>query len=101
MAWFSDTTNAPKIQDGVTYYDSSVTYTVGTPGDTENPPTTQTVKVPIRESQFRFVGLTNAAADSIAGTYTEDSSGEYTAASERMNDAAGYMVRVTRTERNY
>ena len=99
MSWFSDTTNAPRIDHGVVYYDSQVTLTVGDPGDTDV--TTQTIKTPIRETSFNFEGLTRAAADSIAATYTGDTSGEYKASSERANDANGYRVRITRTERAY
>ena len=85
MAWFSDTGSAPKISDGKNFTPEELTlFPFGT------------YKRTIVEESFRFEGLTSGAADSIASTYSNlgDSETDYFASSERMNDAAGYRVRV-------
>jgi len=96
MAWFTDTTNAPKIYDGKNYYLDQYTINIGVPGDTGSEQ--RTASRPVTETPFRFEGLTRVAADSIAARYANDTSANYTAASERTNDANGYRVKVTQIE---
>jgi hypothetical protein len=85
MSWFSDTSSAPRISDGKTFTPDEITlFPFGT------------YKRTIVEESFRFEGMTQAAAESTASTYSEmsDSETDYFASSERANDAGGYRVRV-------
>jgi len=84
MAYYTDTTNAPKI-----YLESepsrresvSISSDTGLVGKTRQVTTTR----------YEFRGLTRAAADSIAAAKTDTNT---TAKSERMNDAGAYKVSV-------
>lgn len=83
MAFFSDTTNAPKIVDGNTFQVERLTIFVGTPSYWRRTITT---------SSYRFTWLTQAAADSIAAAKT---TATVTAASQRVSDDGAYQVAIT------
>ena len=83
MAFFSDTTNAPKIVDGSTFVPDVLTIVSGV---------ITTWHRTIQTTSHRFTWLTQAAADSIAAAKT---TGAVTASSNRMSDDGAYQVSVT------
>ena len=93
MGWFTDTGDAPKIYDGKKFYFEQYSMFVGKPGDGDYEERTSSRRV--TETPFRIEGLTQAAADTIAAEYADDTSANYIASAERSNDAGGYRVRVT------
>ena len=84
MAFFSDTTNAPKIIDGRTYQHEFVTVWSGGEIKYGRLVTTES---------YRFTWLTEAAADTIATS--KNSETNTTAAHSRMSDNGAYQVNVT------
>ena len=87
MAYYTDTTNAPKVYlesepsrpEGLTYFRYAT--------DTAPVYRTRTVTT----TRYEWRGLTRAAADSIAAAKTDTVT---TCKSERMNDANAYKVSV-------
>ncbi len=82
MAWFTDTTTAPKIYVSGSAHKEGVVFSFDV--------TMAGKERTVTENTFEFHGMTYAAA--VAATTTYNAVANTTAVWERMNDANGYKV---------
>jgi len=84
MAYYTDTTNAPKIVQETSFRTEYITVQIGE--------SSFELHADVTTRNYRWVGLTQAAADSIAAA---KASGRVNARSVRMNDAGMFAVEVS------